>query len=230
VTALGVVDRAAMLAASRRLAGRADDTSRAVAAALSRTARGRLSPEEREWTRRVDGLGRNVFSMHSSVAPLWGRFLFALVRELRPDACIELGTNLGVSGAYQAAALELNGSGRLMTFEGNPEWADRARLLFERLELTRVDQRVGLLEDTLEPELARIGTLDYAYVDADHSEQANRRYLEAMLPHLRPGSVLAYDDIGLSGDMRRSWEMVRDHERISAAAAAHRMGVAIASG
>ena len=131
----------------------------------------------------------------------------------------------------QAAALELNGEARLTTFELIPEWAGHAGELFAELALTeRMDQRIGALEETLEPELGRLGTVDYAYVDADHAEEPNRRYLETMLPHLSPGAVLVYDDVSLDSEMRQTWAMVRSHDRIGVTAAAHRMGVAIVAG
>ena len=44
-----------------------------------------------------------------------------LVRELRPHSCLELGTGVGVSAGYQAAAMELNGVGRLLTLDGSAD-------------------------------------------------------------------------------------------------------------
>ena len=43
----------------------------------------------------------------------WSLVLFKLLREFRPITCIELGTCLGISAAYQATALKLNNKGNL---------------------------------------------------------------------------------------------------------------------
>jgi predicted O-methyltransferase YrrM len=229
LTARDTVDRGIMLAAAQRLKGR-DHASRAVAAALSSTALGRFGVEDREWIRRVHSRVWHAYSIYAGVHPVWGRFLMQLVRRLAPASCIELGTAWGVSGAYHAAALELNEAGTLVTFDKGPEWAREAETVFLELGLNRVDYCVGLLDDTLEPELSRIGTVDYAYVDADHEFEPNMRYFETMLPHLSPGAVVVFDDINLSSEMRRTWWAIREHEQVATSIGLRRMGVAIVSG
>ena len=47
-------------------------------------------------------------------------FLYLLAREFKPQLALELGTNVGISSAYQAAALKLNGRGKLVTLESSP--------------------------------------------------------------------------------------------------------------
>lgn len=37
-------------------------------------------------------------------------FMYLLIREFAPSRVVELGTNLGISSAYQAAALQANGN------------------------------------------------------------------------------------------------------------------------
>jgi predicted O-methyltransferase YrrM len=44
--------------------------------------------------------------------------LFKRIRNIRPGVCLELGTSLGITAAYEAAALTLNGVGRLVALEG----------------------------------------------------------------------------------------------------------------
>ena len=48
-------------------------------------------------------------------------------------------TCLGVSAAYQAAALAADGDGRLVTIEGYEELAAQARVVWDRLGLRNVD-------------------------------------------------------------------------------------------
>jgi len=42
----------------------------------------------------------------------WSLFLFKLIRKFKPILCLELGTCLGISSSFQAAALWLNGNGK----------------------------------------------------------------------------------------------------------------------
>src|SRR5688572_26936117 len=53
--------------------------------------------------------------------------LFKLIRAFHPRLCLEMGTSLGITAAYQAAALSLNGAGRLVTLEGADTIAALAR-------------------------------------------------------------------------------------------------------
>jgi hypothetical protein len=48
----------------------------------------------------------------------WSLLLFKLIRKFRPSICLELGTCLGISASFQAAALKLNGIGKIVTMEG----------------------------------------------------------------------------------------------------------------
>jgi predicted O-methyltransferase YrrM len=165
-----------------------------------------------------------------SIPAAWGVLQMRLVRELAPESCLELGAGLGLSAAYQAAALELNGAGTLTTLEGAHAWGAVAEQGLAALGLSgRGKVRLGAIDDTL-PEVARqIEPIDYAYLDADHSEEATREHFEILLPHLSVGAVVLLDDIMLSGEMRRAWKAVRRRKRVSASLDLGRMGVVAVS-
>jgi predicted O-methyltransferase YrrM len=165
-----------------------------------------------------------------SIPPAWGVFQLRLVRELAPRSCLELGTGLGLSAAYQAAGLELNGAGTLTTLEGAHAWGAVAEQGLAALGLAgRGEVRLGVIDDTL-PEVAqRIAPIDYAFLDADHTEEATREHFDILLPHLSPGAVVLLDDITLSRGMRRGWKAVRGREGVSASLDLGRMGVVAVS-
>ena len=161
-----------------------------------------------------------------SISSLWGEFLLRLTRELAPRSCVELGTALGLSTAYQAAALELNSSGTLTTFDGAKAWAAVAEQGLSDLGLSgRADVEVGPIDETLPRALNRIGPVDYAYLDADHTEDSTVRHFDTILPHMAPGAVAVLDDIAFTREMSRAWHTVRRRERVSTSLALGRMGV-----
>ena len=136
-------------------------------------------------------------------------FLIRLVRELAPVTSLELGTGLGISSAYQAAGLELNGRGELTTLEGARAWAEVAEQGLSSLGLAeRCRVEVGPIDETLEPVLNRIAPIDYAYLDADHSEEATVKHFEAVLPHMARGGVVVLDDVAFSWDMWQAWTRI----------------------
>jgi predicted O-methyltransferase YrrM len=163
----------------------------------------------------------------SSIPPLWGRFLFRLVRELQPTQCLELGTGLGLSALYQGSALELNGRGGLTTVDRN----DAARLAERGFAATDLASRVTLAFgdiDELMPELGpRLAPVDYALLDAEHSESATVRHFNAVLPYLSARSVLVFDDITQTDEMKRAWRTIVANPRVAFHLAARRYGVVV---
>jgi predicted O-methyltransferase YrrM len=164
-----------------------------------------------------------------SLTPVWCHFLMRLVRERKAHSCVELGTGFGVSGAYQAAALELNGAGLLTTLEGMPEYAAIAEQGFSSLGLgDHVDLRVGPIDETIGDAMEAARPIDCAFVDADHTEEATMRHFDAMLPHLSPGAVLVFDDVNWKqSGMTRAWRAIGRHERVSVSLTFERIGIVV---
>lgn len=139
----------------------------------------------------------------------WALLLFHLARHLRPNVCIELGTCVGMSAAYQAAALQLNGRGRLITLEGAPELADLASSNLQQLGLSNARVVTGRFQDTLAGVLAEEAPVDMVFIDGHHDEEATLRYFQQVRPHLStPGALVIFDDINWSSGMRRAWDAV----------------------
>lgn len=61
------------------------------------------------------------------VPPEVGQFLYVLTRAKQPALIVEIGTSHGLSAIHFAAALNDNGSGRLISAELSPSKADAAR-------------------------------------------------------------------------------------------------------
>lgn len=232
--------RGLMAASVPRLAGRGDRSSRAIARALRTTALGRMPREERDWIARIDARRQRVDELALEIDPIcaffsvpgiWGRLQLRLVRELAPRRALELGTAFGISAAFQAAALELNGGGRLVTLDREPRLAELAQQTFDELGLAgRVEQRVGAIAETL-PDLAReITPIDYAFLDAEHTEQATIAAFETILPELADGAVVVVDDIRLNADMGRAWAAIRANPRVGVGLDLRRFGIVVAAG
>lgn len=157
------------------------------------------------------------FSRVASKPPLWCGLLFALIRSVHPTSCIEMGTAVGISAAYQGAALRLNGDGSLVTLEGASSAADIARNNLRELGLDSVDVVVGRFQDTLPDVLASRQPVDYVFVDGHHDEQATVGYFEQIMPFLAEKSLIVFDDIAWSGGMKRAWNRIAHHGGVDVA-------------
>jgi hypothetical protein len=143
----------------------------------------------------------------------WALWLFRVVRTIRPELAVELGTSVGISSAYQAAAMRLNELGELHTFDAS---GDRLRLageLHERLGLGDIVIRHhGRFTDTLPRFLGSAPRqIDYAFIDGHHDGPATIHYFEMLRPHLAPSAVVVFDDIRWSDGMRQAWASLRAH-------------------
>ncbi|OGW74658.1 MAG: hypothetical protein A2Z72_01035 [Omnitrophica bacterium RBG_13_46_9] len=153
--------------------------------------------------------------------------LFRLVREFRPSLCLELGTGLGISAAYQTAALELNGHGRLVTVEGAENLASLARENFKRLGLNRVGVVVGRFQDKLDGLLREYAPVDFAFIDGHHYERATLSYFEKVLPFLSEGGLLVFDNIIWSKGMMRAWRKIASDRRIGLSIDLVKIGICV---
>ncbi len=229
--------RTLMAARVPRLARRSDPAAGALARALRTTALGRIPAEEGAWIERIErrrsrvdelALGIATICPFWSVPRIWGILQLRLVRELAPRTCLELGTGFGISAAYQAAALALNGAGRLVTLEREPRVVEIARETVAELGLeSRVEQRVGEIGETLARVAPEIAPVDYAFVDAEHTERATVASFGELLPHASDGAVVVFDDISINAEMRRAWDVVRRNERVALELDLRRFGLVV---
>lgn len=165
----------------------------------------------------------------SSKSPFWALLLFRLVRELRPERCLELGTNCGISAAYQAAALRLNGAGELRTVEGSPGLVELSRRTLDSLDLAAAVVE-GRFADVLPPLLEAAGPFDYVFVDGHHDGPATLAYFARLQTRLRNGALVVFDDIAWSEGMARAWRAIQADPRVRVAVDLGAMGVCVVDG
>lgn len=254
-----------MLYARRRMALRRlrrveppqDEGLRRILGAVELTLGGELTPEERAWVRRIEGLRRRLRGSRepltltdfgagtgaagpaststvgerclSSKSPLGALLLFRLVRAFRPARCLELGTNLGISAAYQAAALVLDGGGELHTVDGAHALAELARSHLASLHLA-AEVHEGRFLDLLPGLLARTAPLDYVFIDGHHDGPATVGYFAQIHPSLSPGALVVFDDVAWSSGMAEAWATLQADPRVRVAVSLGTMGVCIVGG
>jgi predicted O-methyltransferase YrrM len=142
----------------------------------------------------------------------YGQLLYRLVRYFQPQTLLELGTSLGITTGYLAAA---NPQARLITMEGAEQIAAVARAQFQQLKLATIEQVTGNFDTTLPAFLEELKeSLDFVFVDGNHQYEPTVRYFLQLLPHLHTGSVLVFDDIHWSAPMEEAWKEICAHESV----------------
>ncbi len=140
--------------------------------------------------------------------------LYRIIRELRPKQVIELGTNVGISAAYIAAALKENGDGgRIITLDSSQYRQALARSLHASLGLDNVTYVQGLFSDTLKQTLAENPPCDLAFIDGHHQYEPTLEYYNQVLEHCSDHAVLVFDDIRWSDGMKKAWRHIQADQR-----------------
>jgi Methyltransferase domain len=163
-----------------------------------------------------------------SMPRIWARFLMRLVGELAPRSCIELGTGFGISALYHAAALELLGAGRFNTLDREPSLIPIAKRGFSELGLDRrIELTPGPIGETLDVVSAREAPIDYALIDAEHTEEATVENFDRLRPHLADGAVVVVDDIFMTEEMRRAWRTIQGRPGVGLDLTLRRLGIVV---
>jgi predicted O-methyltransferase YrrM len=197
-----------------------------LAKALKVASRAKPDREARGWFERIEGERRRLLrddrelsggrgttstvrsvTRRASVPTEQAWLLYTLVRRLEARRCLEMGTCVGISGAYLAAAMAPAGGGTLRSLEGHRDRAAVAADTWRRLGFTDAEVVVGRFERTLQATLDT-GPFDLVFVDGNHDGDATRSYVEAIRAVSRPGALLVLDDIGWSEGMVGAWHDV----------------------
>lgn len=142
----------------------------------------------------------------------YAQLLFRLVNHFQPRTVLELGTSLGLTTAYLAAARQQT---QVITFEGCPNIAAAAKGHFRQLNLGNIQLVPGNLDQTLSATLPELASVDLVYFDGNHRYAPTLRYFESCLAKRTEDSVFIIDDIYWSAEMTRAWQEICRHPDVT---------------
>ena len=128
------------------------------------------------------------------ISPEQGQVLSFLARLIGARKTIEVGVFLGYSSIWVAQALPSDG--KIVACDISEEYTAIARRYWRRAGVeSKIDLRLGRALDSLDALIAdsQAGTFDFAFIDADKTNYEN--YYERALTLLRPGGVIAADNV-----------------------------------
>lgn len=133
------------------------------------------------------------------ISPEQGQLMQMLVRMLGAKNCIEIGTFTGYSAL--AVALALPEDGRLVACDISTEFTDIGVPFWDKAGVAgKIDLRIAPAADSLDAMIGagEGGTYDFAFIDADKPGYPG--YFERCLTLLRPGGVIAVDNVFMGGN------------------------------
>lgn len=132
------------------------------------------------------------------VAPEQGQFLALMVELTGAERIVEVGTFTGYSSLAMARAMPE--TGRLIACDIDPDFTAIARRYWQEAGVDhKIDLRLGPGTETLAELVEELGheSVDMAFIDADKPNYYT--YYERCLDLLRPGGLIAVDNVLWSG-------------------------------
>ena len=150
------------------------------------------------------------------------QLLFRIIAYFRFKKVMELGTSLGISTMYMAAA---SSQESCITLEGCSETANVARDNFRQLGMNDILLIECNISDQLENILKEYGIQDFIFIDANHRYEALKQYFEICVSYTHKNSVIVVDDIYWSAGMEKAWDEIKNHPHVTTTIDIFHMGI-----
>lgn len=157
---------------------------------------------------------RSVASIasHAAKPKKYGQLLYRMVKQYQPQTILELGTSLGITTAYLSQA---HPSAKVLTFEGAKTIAEKAKNNFDLLNLQNIRLIEGNFNDTLNPAISSIPSIDFVFIDGNHRKDSAINYFTSILSKTNNFSIVILDDIHWSAEMEEAWNYCKDHAAVT---------------
>ncbi|MDX2239058.1 MAG: class I SAM-dependent methyltransferase [Leptolyngbyaceae cyanobacterium bins.302] len=149
------------------------------------------------------------------IAPEQGQFMALLVQLMGAQKTLEVGVFTGYSALVVALALPPDG--KVIACDVSEDYTAIARQYWHKAGVShKIDLRIAPAIETLDALIAsgHINTFDFAFIDADKSSYD--KYYEQALELIRPGGLIAIDNVLWSGDVADSTVTDNRTEKIRA--------------
>ena len=137
------------------------------------------------------------------ISPEQGQFMALLVQLMGAKKALEIGVFTGYSSLVVAASLPPEG--KMVACDVSEEYTSIARHYWQQAGVAnKIDLRIAPAIETLDKLIAagEVNTFDFAFIDADKSNYDN--YYERALQLVRPGGLIAIDNVLWSGQVADS--------------------------
>ena len=142
----------------------------------------------------------------------YSQLLYKIIAYYKPLQVLEMGTSLGITTCYLAAA---NSSAHVVTMEGAPNVVMVAKNTFDQLQFNNIEIQEGDFDELLPQYLNNTKQIGVAYVDGNHRYEPTIHYFKLLLEKANEDSILIFDDIHWSEEMEKAWAEIKSHAAVT---------------
>lgn len=137
----------------------------------------------------------------------YAQLLGQTVKFYKPKKVLELGTSLGLTTACLAQK-----NTEVITIEGDPTVAKKAKEVWEKLKLNNITSIVGDFDSALDSVKEQV--FDIIYIDGNHHYTPTMRYFKILQKNAHPSTLFIFDDIHYSKEMERVWTELKNMHKV----------------
>ncbi len=143
----------------------------------------------------------------------YGTLLFRIINHYNFSNILELGTSLGIATMYMAKA---NKNAHITTLEGSKNIATISTDNFKLLQLQNITQVLGNFDTTLLHTCKNSKSpFDFVFIDGNHRYKPTIEYFEILKKYSTSNTMLVFDDIHWSKEMKQAWEEIKKDAQIT---------------
>ncbi|MAQ31964.1 MAG: hypothetical protein CMD26_04465 [Flavobacteriales bacterium] len=151
----------------------------------------------------------------ASSKPIWGQFLYKLIKNNNSKNVLEMGTNLGVSGSYILNALKDTANSHFISMEGVPDLCNIASQQFNSINpKTQHSIIQGLYDKTFAELYKKKIKFNLCFIDGNHQKDPTIDYFQNLKSRLDLPAIMIFDDINWSNDMQSAWEIIKSDQDV----------------
>lgn len=157
----------------------------------------------------------------------WAQLLYFLTKRIDNPYFLEIGTNLGISGAYILEGMK-TGKGQFITMEGLKPLCEIATDHFKTIvPEERFSVRQGVYETTFPVLIKENHKFNIAFIDGNHQKEPTVHYFNSLLEKIQPQTILIFDDINWSKGMQETWKIIIAHPKVNYYIDLYKQGIVI---
>ena len=142
----------------------------------------------------------NLSGSQMQISPDQGQFMAFMVRAIRANNILEIGTYTGYSALVCALAMD---KGRLVTLDRDPVMTEVAMKYWKMANVDKIiELKLGNAMDSLDDLLSsdeNVGSFDMIFIDAD--KRNYQAYYELSLKLISNDGIILFDNVLWSGDV-----------------------------
>jgi predicted O-methyltransferase YrrM len=145
-----------------------------------------------------------TMAKYASIQPKHGHLFSNIISHFNLSLAIELGTSFGIGTSYLAASAK-----KVVTMEGCPNIANIAQETFTILGTQNIELQIGEFSVLLDKlEILEKDPI-FVYIDGNHAKEPTLQYFEYFRKRLPANSILVFDDIYWSKEMKAAWRKIQ---------------------